>query len=362
MPRKKPAAEATPDLTSVRTLVKSATKLANHLGLSVNGIYRMIKVNRIPGQHIIKVANFYDVEVKDLLHLTGSDLENEANVKLKSRETLPTLLKVYKGELTLDQASRQLEQNIVALKLIMTHWGDELPTLYKILESLDKKEMSLDQACGILKVAKYTLHGIRRKYGYAPGKLVSTKPKPTIGFRRERNKIYAMQVISGKMSCTAAAQASGVSERTLFRYIDQICDVKLNDLAHWPKSFRVAKAKEIEGDLPKFAQKWMEMAQKQRLILKKIPKFPQTPENWRDQPLKRMLLGVLLGEGSLEEISASRGADPTILAGLFTSDLRSADLTYDQLMGLPIEHQIAFAEYLLAVMDRKRSIPEGAES
>ena len=65
-------AEMKPDLTSVKTLVTSPSTLAAHLQLTTNAIRRWIKVNRIPGSSVIKVANFYDVELVDLLPLTGA--------------------------------------------------------------------------------------------------------------------------------------------------------------------------------------------------------------------------------------------------------------------------------------------------
>ena len=141
---------ASPDLTSVTTLTKNPTKLARELKLTPAAIYRWRKVNRIPGSHIIKVANFYNVEVLDLLPLTGSDKSADPKVILKPRDTIPTLLNVQKGVITLDDASKMLKLPVKSLKLILTNWGDQLETLYDTLTRLELGVVSLDQAAAAL--------------------------------------------------------------------------------------------------------------------------------------------------------------------------------------------------------------------
>lgn len=345
-----------PDLTSVRTLVTSVTALARHLKLSNNAIYRWIKVNRIPGAHIVRVANFYDIEIRDLLPLTGSDESNAITLTLKPRKVLETLMQVFQEKMTLAQAAAQTNSSEISLKLIMIHWGDELPTLYTTLEQLDQGRITLTDAMARLKVQKYTLHGIRRKYGYAPGKLKRVRPLPTINKRKAANREVALACIRGRMTVREAAEASNISERTLFRTIESLSPVKMNELAHWPQSFRSALAVEIEENMPHYSQKWFNFAETSRFYLKKNPKYPEMLQNWRNQPLRRLLIGSLLGEESLENIALSRGADPKILSALFTGDLRVLDLTYEEVMGLPIVHQTALAELLIASMDRQRKL------
>lgn len=351
-------AKETPDLTSVRTLVTSATTLARHLKLTPNAVYRWIRVNRIPGNYIIKVANFYDVEIRDLLPLTGSDKNNEVRLSLKPRTTLETLMRVFRGEISLAEAVTITRQSKISLKLILTHWGDELPTLYTTLEQLDQRRIDLDEACRRLNVAKYTMHGIRRKYGYAPGPVKRIRPVPTLPARRDKCREIAIACIAGKISVHDAAHQNKLSERTIFRAIDRISHLKMMDLALWPVVYREAYAAEIEHNLPKFAEKWLQFGREKRLFVDKSPKYPKTPENWRLAPLKRMLAGYLLGEASLEEIAASKGADPEILVQLFTGDLRSIDLTFEQVQGMSLQHQLALADLLLAMLDRKRKVVE----
>lgn len=352
----KTAAAPVPDLSSVRALIPSVSKLAKHIKISANGIYRWIAVNRIPGAHIIKVANFYDVELVDLLPLTGSEKSNKVTAKAKPKDTLKLLLEVYRRLRTIDDVCAELKISTISAKLIMTHWGDELPTLYTTLTQLDEKRIDLETAMKRLNVTKYTLHGIRSKYGFAPGNLKKTRKESSIGKRKDAQREVALRVIAGKMSPQEAADATESSYRSVFRFIERLTTVRLNQLAAWPLSFREALSVEIDKNLPNYAQKWVEFADLSRLFLKKNPKYPKTPETWRDQPLKRLLVAVLLGEATLDEVATSRGADPTMLSNLFTSDLRAIDMTFEEVQGLPMAHQLALAELLLAVMDRKRRL------
>ena len=347
---------ASPDLTSVTTLTKNPTKLARELKLTPAAIYRWRKVNRIPGSHIIKVANFYNVEVLDLLPLTGSDKSADPKVILKPRDTIPTLLNVQKGIITPDDASKMLKLPIKSLKLILTNWGDRLETLYDTLTRLELGVVSLDQGAAALGIAKYTLHGIRRKYGFAPGAIKRTRPEPTLPKRKAAAYEAALDVLAGKASAKDKADELGISSRTIFRKIEEISPLKIQDLAAFPDTFKRAYAEEIDKKLPFYAEKWMKIAESSRLFIRKSTKYPETPQSWRDAQLVRMLVGVLLGEAPLNEIAASRGVDPAILAGLFNSHLRAYDLTWSEVSAMGFNHQVALAELLLWTMDGKRKL------
>ena len=352
------------DLTSVRTLVKSVSKLAKHLQVSNSAIYRWIEVNRIPGDHIVHVANFYDVELRDLLPLTGSDKAHRSKPIVKSQAVLPALLEVYRGTKTLEAACAEVGIPVVSGKLILMHWGDELPTLYTTLMQLHEKRISLETAMARLNVSKNTLHDLRRKYGFAPRSQKEYVPRPKAPEKREARwqdaRRLALDVIAGKTTAIELAKEPGApSYRSIFRYVEKISHLKLNDLAHWPDIFREAYALEIEKETPKYAEKWVKFAEEQRLILRKTAKYPKTPENWAEVPLKRLLVGVLLGEVSLQEVADAKGGDAEVFAGLFTSDLRPLGLTFEEASQLSITHQVALAEVLLAVLDRRRKFVGG---
>lgn len=355
MPRTAPPASS-PDLTSVRTLITSVTVAAKAFKLTTNAIYRWIRVNRIPGKYVIHVAKLYDVEVRDLLPLTGSDKANNPKVVLKPKKTLEVLQEVYVGAKTLDDAAAELKLTKKSLHLIMFHWGDQLPTLYSTLKQLDEKRISLDEACVRLGVTKYTLHGIRKKYGFAPGRLKRTRPVPKLRAQQALRREKVIEVIAGTLSAQQAATDLDASYRSMFRYIEDTTHHKLNDLSHWPATFRRALAEEIDKKLPNYAEKWLEFVKNQRLVLQKHTKYPKTPQNWAKEPLKRLLVAVLLDEATVEALAAARGGDPAILEGLFSGDLQPLGVSFSALRDLSIHHQMAVVDVLLATLSRKRRV------
>ena len=62
----------------------------------------------------------------------------------------------------------------------------------------------------------------------------------------------------------------------------------------------------------------------------------------------------MLGEVTLQEVADAKGGDAEAFAALFTSDLRPLGLTFEEASQLSITHQVALAEVLLAVLDRRR--------
>lgn len=355
------ASATTPDLTSVRTLITSVTKLARHIEISPSSIYQWIKVNRIPGAHVIRVANFYDVEVRDLLPLTGSDKTHSNRVNKKPRTILPALLEVYRGNKSLDEACAETGVSKRSATLVMVNWGDELPTLYTTLEQLDQERISLDQAAQRLKISKITLHGLRSKYGYAPGVKQPGEKAQALQKRREERaahevaaREWVMRAISGEVTAVEAAKAAGVAYRTMFRAIEAVSPRKLNELSGWPRSFRKAFACELSKNAPPLVESWLKFAADHRLLLKDSPRYPPAPRSWAGVTAKRMLVAVLIGQATVEEIAAAREVPASVVRSAFTSDLMTLGITFDAVMTLPYEHQIALAELLMAVVDRKR--------
>lgn len=341
-----------PDTTSVRSLITSVTALANHLTLTNNAIYRWITVNRIPGRYIIKVAAFYDVEIP--MHLAQSDKKNVNKVNEKPTETLPVVLKVYRKEVSIEAAAETLGLHPRAVQLILTHWGDQLPLLYKTLMDLVEERITVGDAATILGVTKYNVHALRRKYGLRPGPKTKAAPRPIVARKKLANEV-ALACIEGKLTLEKAQEKSGQSWRTIHRAIGALSPgYTLIQLTHWPKSFRRAYSEEIERNLPRIVPELYEFAQKQGLFLKKWPKYPEKVEDWRSANAKRMRIAVLSGEETLETVAAMRRADPEILAGIFTSDLRPLNLIYTEVLERPLSFQIAVAELLIAMLDRKR--------
>ena len=343
-----------PDLTSVRTLITSVSKLARHLNVTNSAVYRWIYVNRIPGGHVVAIANYYDVELRDLIPLTGSDTNNKVETKIKPRGALKNLLEVYRGNMPLKDACEASGITEISGKLVLTNWGDELPTLYTTLEQLSEGRIDIEEAMIRLNVSKYTLHGIRRKYGYAPGRRQPKPRAPLKGLTEDMKREIAYQVIAGKVTAAGASEKFGKSYATMIRYAEQYGDISLRDLKRWPSSFREALATEVLAGTERIVGRWYDYATTARLILKRQPKYPHIPKSLKRANMKRLLIAVLVGEATLDEIAEARGGDPTMIAQLFTGELRPLKLTYDRVSNLSLKHQIALAELLMAMLDRKR--------
>ena len=50
------------------------------------------------------------------------------------------------------------------------------------------------------------------------------------------------------------------------------------------------------------------------------------------------------------------GSEPHILRSIFNSDLQPLGTNFDLLETMPMQHQVAIAEILIAMMDRKRKV------
>lgn len=340
----------------VRNLIPSVTALANHLGISTNAIYGWIKVNRIPAKHLIRVAQFYDIDVP--LHLAQSTIKHDNAAKLKPAETLPVLVEVFNGRMSPQDAADILGCHIQSVNIPLIHWGERFPLMVDTLTRLVNGEIVVGEAAEILGTTKFNVHGLRRKYGLRPER-VKAKPKPVAGIhaRKKKTRAAALACIEGKLNLEQAQTVTGLSWRTVHRAISDLSpDHSLIELTHWPKALRKAYSDEIDRDLPKIAPNLWKFAENHGILWKKTTKYPETPENWRSVTTKRMLIGVLLGEADLEVIAASRGADPKILESLFTSDLRPLDLTFGEVMNRPLSFQVAVAELILAIENPKRRL------
>lgn len=347
-----------PDTTSVRTLITSVRPLAEHLQLHERTIYHWIDVNRIPGRHIVKVANYYDIDIP--IHLGQSDKHRENSRGLnKPRQTLPICMRVYDQEMTIEEAAAELELSERAVQMILITWGTSLPLLTQTMLALEEKKISLDEAAAKLQVTKHNVHILRAKYGFRPEPKGKTpaKPEKPIVKRKKAAREAALNCIAGKLKLEEAAEAADLSLRTIHRAVGNLSpEIGLIQLAHWPKSFRKAYAEEIDRELPIFVPKLYDFAQNSRLLLKKWPKYPENVENWREATTKRMLIALLLGDETLETLAVKRRADAGVLSSLFDSDLQPLGLTYDFVINRPLSFQVALAELLIALIDRKRRV------
>lgn len=342
------------NVTTVRDLVTNVTALARHLGITPNGVYRWIKNNRIPGGKMIAVAQYYDIEIP--MHLAQSDKTNSSRkINYKPRDTLPTCLQVQAGNLTVEQAANHLNLHPRAVQLILSNWGEQLSDLYSVLVQLEAKEISLDEAAKRLRVSKFNIHALRQKYGFRPEPRKKPEPRPIVA-RRQVAKDTALACIAGRMNLEEAEKESKLSWRTIHRAIAKYSpEFSLIDLTHWPKTFREAYSREIEENKAQLSVKLWKYAQTCGIPLKKWPKYPKNPDDWRAANVRKMMVHILLGDESVESIAEKRGADPKVLESLFTSDLRPLNLTWPEVIDAPIYSQITLAELLLALDDSSKT-------
>ena len=337
----------TKDVTSVKTLVTSVSALAAHLDLTVNAIYRWIKVNRVPAKFIFKVANFYDVDVP--YHLCTSDKKNTNKPVNKPRETLPLCLEVKAGRMTAEEAATRLNVNTQSIRLVLAYWGDSLGTLYTTLCDLEAGTIKLQQAADALGVTVYSIHAMRKKYGF-PVRAVAAKVDRPIVALKAAAKVAALNAIAGRATLEEAAEQCGQSWRTVHRAIAKLSPkYGLVVLTHWPASFRQAYVVELEGKPQTTAEKLWEYAVLHKISLKKRPRAPSKVVNWRSATARRMLIAVLTDELDLETLAVTRGADPLILAQMFGSELRNIGLSYDEVKNADPRVAIAVAELLSAI-------------
>lgn len=345
----------TADVTSVRTLIKSVTKLVEYLDGEVtpNAVYRWIKVNRIPGKYMLRIAQFYDIHVP--IHLAESDKKNDTRIVTKPRETLPVCLQVQNGSLSVTEAAEQLGLHPQAVNLILKNWGAQLQLLYDTLVRLENKEMSLDQAALALGVTKYNVHALRKKYGFAPQPRPKAPERPIVKRRKVAEEV-ALACIAGKMTLSEVENHCDLSWRTIHRTISKLSpDYTMIDLTHWPKALREAYSQEIRQECPKISAKLWKWVENNGVSLKKQVKYPKIPSNWRTANARRMMVHVLLGDETVDSIAASRSADPFILESIFNSDLRPLDLTWGEVVKAPMLTQIGLAEVLIAIDDQSKT-------
>lgn len=345
----------TADVTSVRSLITSVSKLVDYLENQVtpNAVYRWIKVNRIPGKYMLRIAQFYDIHVP--IHLAESDKKNDTRIVTKPRETLPVCLQVQNGNLSIDEAAEQLGLHPQAVNLILKNWGDQLQLLYDTMIRLENKEQSLDQAALALGVSKYNVHALRKKYGFSPQPRPKRPERPIVKRRKVAEEV-ALACIAGKMTLSEVGNHCDLSWRTIHRTISKLSpECTMIDLTHWPKALRDAYSQEIRQGGPRISAKLWEWAKINEILLKKQIKYPKIPKNWRLTNARRMMVHILLGDETVDSIAASRSADPGILESLFTSDLRPLDLVWDEVRRAPMMTQIALAEVLIAVDDQAKT-------
>ena len=319
---------------TLRQLVKNQAALARDVGVSVQTVRIWLELNAIPPHRVIAVAIALDVEIADLLPFAQKAYKP---VSTKPK-TLDDLRLILEGSHDPDDPSAQR---------IKGAWGDRLPLLYTTLVKLQGKVITATEAAEILGITKGAVHNLRKRYGVAPGRLKAAKhPEGRYKLGAKEARKLTLDVIAGRTSARSAAQGANISLRTLHRHIEDVLrPLYLNEISHWSKSFRLALAYEIEKNLPRHSLKWRKWAEERHLLLKKAPSWPKSPTNWREVPVRRVIIAILAGEHPVTELAAMRGGAATILMEHVARELRQMGMPA---LSLTSHHQAAAAEIILA--------------
>lgn len=321
---------------SLKSLIPNQAKLARDLAVSVQTVRTWIELDAIPPRRVIAVANALDVEIPELLPYAQRAYKP---VEIKPKD-LGYLKTVVEGSAPDDDRS--------ATRIRAT-WGDRLPLLYDTLVKLDAKQITISEAAETLGVTKSAAHNIRNRYGIAPGALRSSKKKEEGRYKmgaKEARKL-SIDVIAGRKTAKGAAEGANISLRTLHRHIEAVLRPQfLNEISHWSKNFRLALAYEIEQNLERNIVLWRKWAEDRGLLLKKRPVWPKTPKNWREVPIRRVIIAYLSGEHTLDELARLRGGETHVLMEHVERELRQ--------MGMPalkmtVHPQAAVAEIMVAM-------------
>ena len=293
-----------------------------------------MELNAIPPRRIIDVANALDVEITDLLPLAQKTYKP---VSTKPK-TLDDLRLILEGNHDPDDPSAQR---------IKGAWGERLLLLYETLVKLQSKVITVTDAAEILGITRGAVHNIRKRYGTAPGPIKGARrPEGRYALTAKEARKLTLDVIAGRKTARSAAQGAKISLRTLHRHIEDVLrPLYLNEISHWSKNFRLALAYEIEKNLPKYSEMWRKWAEERHLLLKKSPIWPKSPANWREVSIRRVIVAILSGKASAQEVAHLRGGEAHILLEHVERELRQMGMPA---LSLTIHHQAAAAEIILA--------------
>lgn len=344
---------------------KSATKLASELKASLSTVYQWIRLNRLPPKRLVPFAVAVGVTPWDVMHFMEVERKPWGSYQVlpKSKMTLATLVRVQEGTMDVATACALTGLPERAVRTVLANWpGERLRFLQTVLEKLEAKELDLAGAAALLGVAKPTLHGLRRRYGYCPGS--RRAPKKPLGPYKANAILHrdlALEVIRGRKSARAAALESGQDLRTLHRHIaTHLRPLTLNELAHWSASNRLALAHEIEQRGPKYVVEWRQRAEKSGVLLRRVPYKLAKVADWRQTTVVRMAAEIFSGELTLQRLARLRGGDPDRIKDLIDGVLlKQLGVSYTTIMGLSVHHQDVVGEYLAAILrNQTQSGPE----
>ncbi len=306
----------------LRDLIKKigVSKVAKRMKLSHQSVKAWVALERVPQRKVLKLAEVIDEHPLLIQSMVGP-ITYKARRGKKSPESPDIILAAYKGEpyeLKPPMTSR-------VLRHILATYGDRVPLFVETMKKLMSKEISNHEAAEAPGISVAALYGVRNRYGLPASAYREIKPELPLGpYKMNALKIpgYIKPVIEGVMSKTSAVQKYGVADRTFSRYLaNALGGFTLKQLSHWPQSFRMAFAYEIDKNLPRLVPHWVKLVEKYGWNASKADEPLAPVDNWRLVTTKRMLLCVLNGELDVKELADLRGSEPVILHKLFDMEL-----------------------------------------
>lgn len=329
------------------------TKLSRELKVSAVSVARWCRLGYIPAKHLTNFANALDLELSEVIQFAVKDGpikdDYDNDTIPKPENTLDTLIEVKKGNLTPKEAARQLKLSEHSIKLTMKRNEDRLEVLREVLYGWADGTVSGKQACDRLGVTKPELSYLARIYGVKLRRQRKAKVEPgRYTTNRPKYLEAALDVIRGTDMAVSVAKERNLALRTLHRYIKDFIDpLGLNELSHWPTSFRLAYAEDLKKGNQSPVMKWLETLEKHEIPIKRAVKYPKSVENWRKASIRRMLVAILTGELNIRELAELRGGAVEPLKKLFDAALKPFSMSYSAVMSMGVHHQVAVAEMLL---------------
>lgn len=329
---------------------KGVTALARELGVTTATIYTWIGKGFVPVRKLTAFCNALDIDLSLDLCSRPDEVSAGKPTLNKPKGTLECLVEVQRGNMSIDEAASQLGVSAHALQIAYSQNEHRLFLLYSTLTAFSEGRISAEEAAKALGVSKTQVYYLMRTYGVERPQREA--PAKKVGRYTQNKSVYektTVDVVAGRTSAKVAAEEnSEISERTLHRYIKKAIEPhSLTELSHWPQSFRLALANEIEENGPKYVGKWADFAKKHGFVLeKRVRRLPEV-KNWREVRPERLLIAVFQGEATLDEIvELRRGAKKPIIDA-FNGVLKALGLDYSKACSLSVAHQMAIADLLI---------------
>lgn len=321
-------------------------KLAEDLGLNPKTIGQWVKLDRIPARHLLKVCHLSDTEPLALIsYIERRKKPWVFKSATKKANTLDTLVRLQNNEITVGTAFLETRLSPRVIRQTLTLWGSRLALLRDTLHSTLPDTIKAAR----LDVSDRQLRRLKAAYLPTPNKedLPYKVARKAAKARWKAYRHLATQVVRGEISRADAAATAARSTRQMDRWIEKALrdqfGLLLREILPLPKSFRYALAEEIEHDHAEVVQHLIKYWQTHKMAAKA---WTAPVAAWRHTPIKRCLVGLLTGEGSMQALCDERNTDKGRLIPLLTGNLVFLGVSFEQAASWSIHHQEALAMIL----------------